>query len=118
MRAQGGRMPGGAEAVSERPWSASLRNEGEVSVLEYTGRVDTNEGKRTTVSVSCISAARSRLEGYRQDGEMGGFGGEHWRQWLDTQWAGLPLGAPSQLGDLPLRRRRSRARALPRRGAL
>ena len=97
LRAQGGRTPGGADAVSERPWSASRRKEGEVSVLECTGRV-TNEGRRTTVSVSCISAARSRLDG-RSWGD-----GRLWRRrarapeavWLGTQWAGLPIGAPSQ----------------------
>ena len=68
LRAQGGRALG-TDAGSELPLkfksllSASRRNEGEVSVPEGTGRA-TNEGRRTTVSVSCIiSTARSRLDG-------------------------------------------------------
>lgn len=63
MRAQGGRALG-TDAVSERPLKlyASRWNEGEVSVPECTGRV-TNEGRRTTVSASSISTARSRLDG-------------------------------------------------------
>ena len=50
--------------MSERPLKlyASRWNEGEVSVPECTGRV-TNEGRRTTVSASSISTARSRLDG-------------------------------------------------------
>lgn len=73
MRAQGGRALG-TDAVSERPLKlyASRWNEGEVSVPECTGRV-TNEGRRTTVSASSISTARSRLDGQTKPAGLGGF---------------------------------------------
>ena len=52
-------------------------------------------------------------------GTIGAFGGgwlEHTRQWLGAQWAGLSLGVPTptRAARHALRRRRSRAGAVPR----